>query len=111
MSGRRLSHVLQVRRPEQHRPRLALHRHRVPPLGRVEAPHQAAPPVELWPRLEAADAHAAAREVGRRGGDGGRRRGGVLPEQLGDGSVAFILGNMQCRLAVLVAPLGAGARS
>eukprot|EP00964_Phaeocystis_antarctica_P042791 scaffold24538_cov63-Phaeocystis_antarctica.AAC.2 len=110
MSGRGLSHILQVHRLEQHRLRLALHRHLVPPLGRIEAPRHAAPPVELWPRLEAADTHAAAREVGRGGGDGGRRRGGVLPEQLGNGGVALILGNLQRRDAVTAAQLDAGAR-
>eukprot|EP00964_Phaeocystis_antarctica_P109852 scaffold74268_cov74-Phaeocystis_antarctica.AAC.3 len=107
---RGLSHILQVRRLEQHRLRLALHRHRVPTLGGVEAPRHAAPPVELGPRLEAIDAHAAAREVGRGDGSSGGRRGGVLPEQLGDGGVATLFGNMLRREAEMVAQFGAGAR-
>eukprot|EP00964_Phaeocystis_antarctica_P107302 scaffold72053_cov63-Phaeocystis_antarctica.AAC.7 len=107
--GRGCSHILQARRLEQHCLRLALHRHLVPTLGRVEAPRHATPPVELGPRLEAVDAHAAAREVGH-GGGGGGRLGCVLPEQLGSGGVTFGLGKLQRRVAALVAQLGAGAR-
>eukprot|EP00964_Phaeocystis_antarctica_P032587 scaffold18451_cov73-Phaeocystis_antarctica.AAC.3 len=110
MSGRGLSHILQARRLEQHRLCFALHRHRVPPLGRVVVPRHAAPPVELRPCLEAADAHATAREVRRGGGDGGRRIGCVVLEQLGSGGVAFVHGQLQRRAAVTAAQLGAGAR-
>ena len=56
----RFEDFLQVRRLQKHGLRLALHRHLVPPLGRVEAPRHAAPPVELGPPLEAVDAHVAA---------------------------------------------------
>eukprot|EP00964_Phaeocystis_antarctica_P099882 scaffold65652_cov71-Phaeocystis_antarctica.AAC.3 len=99
-----------VRRFEQHGLRLALHRYRVPPLGRVEAPRYTAPPVELRPRLEATNAHAAAREVGSGGGGSGRLRGCVLSERLSDGGVVFALSDLQRRAAELVAQLGAGAR-
>eukprot|EP00964_Phaeocystis_antarctica_P107303 scaffold72053_cov63-Phaeocystis_antarctica.AAC.8 len=98
--GRGRSHILQARRSKQHCFRLALHRHLVPTLGRIEASRQAAPPVELGPRFEAVDAHAAAREVGRGGGGGGRRRGGVPPEQLDTGGLASGLGCPQRRAAV-----------
>eukprot|EP00964_Phaeocystis_antarctica_P070511 scaffold42947_cov71-Phaeocystis_antarctica.AAC.3 len=108
--GRGLSHILQVRWPEQHGLCLAIHRHRIPPLGRIVAPRHATLPVELGPRQEVVDAHAAAREVGRGGGGGGRRLGCVLPEQLGNGGVAFGFGELQRRVAVLVAQLGTGAR-
>eukprot|EP00964_Phaeocystis_antarctica_P073826 scaffold45353_cov61-Phaeocystis_antarctica.AAC.2 len=85
---------------EHHGLCLALHRHFVPPLSHIEELRHAAPPVELRPRLEAADAHAAAPyEAGRRSGGGGRWAGGVLPDQLGNGGR---------RAAVRVAQLAAG---
>ena len=41
-----------------------LHRHLVTPLGLVEPPRDATPPVELRPPLEAIDADAVTQEVG-----------------------------------------------
>eukprot|EP00964_Phaeocystis_antarctica_P024938 scaffold13977_cov67-Phaeocystis_antarctica.AAC.1 len=106
-SGRHTSVCHQVNRLQQHGLRLALHRHLVPPLGRVEVSRHAAPPVKLGPPLEAEDAHAAAREVGNGcGGRSVRHRCGrlfcrlplsVLPQQLRCRGVLVVLGPHECR--------------